>query len=124
MKIINRGDELRRRLREADPVAAEGPPAADAMQDVRRAVLAAAAQAPAARTNRYATLALAATLAIAAALGVVAARQFGAGTGGQAIPQRAASITAAERTQVQFSTPGGTRIIWTIDPAFRLTEAP
>jgi len=29
---------------------------------------------------------------------------------------------AGERRQVQFSTPGGTRIIWTIDPDFRLSE--
>jgi hypothetical protein len=28
-----------------------------------------------------------------------------------------------ERRQVQFSTPGGTRIIWTIDPKFQLNEA-
>jgi hypothetical protein len=28
----------------------------------------------------------------------------------------------AERRQVQFSTPGGTRIIWTIDPKFQLNE--
>lgn len=27
-----------------------------------------------------------------------------------------------ERRQVQFSTPGGTRIIWTIDPNFKLNE--
>jgi hypothetical protein len=124
MKIISGGNELRRRLREADPLAAEGPPSADAMQEVRRAILAAAAQPPASRTNRYATLALAATLAIAAALGVAAARHFAAGAGTEAVPPRAASIGTAERTQVQFSTPGGTRIIWTIDPAFRLTEAP
>jgi len=29
---------------------------------------------------------------------------------------------AGERRQVQFSTPGGTRIIWTIDPKFQLNE--
>ena len=29
---------------------------------------------------------------------------------------------AGERRQVQFATPGGTRIIWTIDPEFRLNE--
>jgi hypothetical protein len=27
-----------------------------------------------------------------------------------------------ERRQIQFATPGGTRIIWTIDPEFRLNE--
>ena len=29
---------------------------------------------------------------------------------------------AGERTQLHFSTPGGTRIIWTLDPAFQLKE--
>jgi hypothetical protein len=28
----------------------------------------------------------------------------------------------AERRQVQFSTPGGTRVIWTLDPEFELRE--
>ena len=29
-------------------------------------------------------------------------------------------IDAGERRQVQFATPGGTRIIWTLDPAFEV----
>jgi hypothetical protein len=33
-----------------------------------------------------------------------------------------ASVEATDRLQVQFATPGGTRIIWTIDPQFRLNE--
>jgi hypothetical protein len=32
------------------------------------------------------------------------------------------AASAGQPTQVQFSTPGGTRIVWTIDPAFQLTE--
>jgi hypothetical protein len=39
----------------------------------------------------------------------------------------AGALTSPEsdqRTQVQFSTPGGTRIVWTIDPGFQLTETP
>jgi hypothetical protein len=114
--------ELRRRLREGDPVAAEPPPSSDDMQRVRRAMLAAAGRAPA-RSGRYATLALAATLMVAAALGVAAARQFAAGRAA-AVPPAAGAAGGEDRTQLQFSTPGGTRIIWTIDPAFRLREAP
>jgi len=30
---------------------------------------------------------------------------------------------SAERRQLQFATPGGTRIIWTFDPEFSLKEA-
>jgi hypothetical protein len=29
---------------------------------------------------------------------------------------------SGERRQLQFSTPGGTRIIWTLDPGFQLRE--
>jgi hypothetical protein len=32
------------------------------------------------------------------------------------------SSTSAQRTQVHFSTPGGTRIVWTLDPDFQLRE--
>jgi hypothetical protein len=31
-------------------------------------------------------------------------------------------VDAGERRQVQFATPGGTRIIWTLDPEFKLPE--
>jgi hypothetical protein len=33
-----------------------------------------------------------------------------------------AQSTGGERRQLQFSTPGGTRIIWTLDPEFQLRE--
>lgn len=42
-----------------------------------------------------------------------------------AAPVDPVSVTAdggGERRQVQFSTPGGTRIIWTFDPDFKLHE--
>ena len=124
MKIVPGSHEWRSRLREADPVAAEPAPSAGEMADMRRAILEAAARPSASRVGRYATLALAATLTVAAALGAAAARQFAARGDVAAIPRTAAVAGAEDRTQVQFSTPGGTRIIWTIDPAFRLREAP
>lgn len=37
-------------------------------------------------------------------------------------PSPAQPERAAERRQLQFSTPGGTRIIWTFDPEFSLKE--
>ena len=33
-----------------------------------------------------------------------------------------AQPAGGERRQLQFSTPGGTRIIWTLDPEFQLRE--
>lgn len=35
----------------------------------------------------------------------------------------AARIAAPERRQIQFATPGGTRIIWELNPNFKLMES-
>jgi hypothetical protein len=37
-------------------------------------------------------------------------------------PSESAAAVSAERRQVQFATPGGTRVIWTLDPEFQLRE--
>ena len=40
-----------------------------------------------------------------------------------AIPdQTAPSVAGTERRQIQFATPGGTRIIWEINPDFRMGD--
>lgn len=45
------------------------------------------------------------------------------GTGRSIATQEAvAPMTGAERRQIQFATPGGTRIIWELNPDFTLTE--
>ena len=49
----------------------------------------------------------------------------GAGDDGRPAPTKENSVVAdpgGERRQVQFATPGGTRIIWEINPEFRLRE--
>jgi hypothetical protein len=66
-------------------------------------------------------LAVGAVLALMVASGVVIGRRIPVAVDEhvgvvQGVPD------AGERRQVQFSTPGGTRIIWTIDPNFRLNE--
>jgi hypothetical protein len=33
-----------------------------------------------------------------------------------------AGAASAQPTQIHFSTPGGTRIVWTLDPEFQLRE--
>lgn len=38
-------------------------------------------------------------------------------------PERVGPVAATERRQIQFVTPGGTRIIWEINPSFTLGEA-
>jgi hypothetical protein len=37
-------------------------------------------------------------------------------------PDRALPVAGTERRQIQFATPGGTRIIWEINPNFTLGE--
>ena len=37
-------------------------------------------------------------------------------------PGGIAPVAGAERRQIQFATPGGTRIIWELNPKFSLTE--
>jgi hypothetical protein len=65
-------------------------------------------------------LAVGAALALMVASGMVAGlRMVPVDEPGVTIPQ---APDAGERRQVQFATPGGTRIVWTIDPEFRLNE--
>jgi len=62
-----------------------------------------------------------AVLALMVASGVVAGLRMPAPVDEPAFVMQSAPGTG-ERRQVQFSMPGGTRIIWTIDPEFRLNE--
>jgi hypothetical protein len=95
------------------------------MQAMRDAILTAAAHAPT-ETPRLASsgMVIGGILAAAIAAGVVAA-----GTYQSAAPQSTqdsgAPLPAADAPslrQLQFSTPGGTRIIWQFDPDFSLRE--
>ena len=109
------------RLRDADPVPREPGLSPDTVASLRLTVIAAADAAPDRPLLWGRQLAMAACLAVMVLAGVLAARRVPpAIRDGSAVPT--ASV-AEQRTQVQFSTPGGTRIIWTIDPGFQLTDA-
>ena len=41
----------------------------------------------------------------------------------EVVPERAMPVAGTERRQIQFVTPGGTRIIWEINPTFTLGDA-
>ena len=60
------------------------------------------------------------------AIGAVAVVLLASGAGDDGRPRPAESVAPAapplERRQVQFATPGGTRIIWEINPEFTLRE--
>ena len=109
------------RLRDADPVAREPRLDPDIVAALRRTVVAAAREAEPAdgywfgRQLALASALLALTVGgLLSAHRVTADRQRHAGAG---LAPRAAS---EQPTQLHFSTPGGTRVVWTIDPGFQL----
>lgn len=112
--------ELRRLLDAADPVRDEPELPEDAAARMRAAMLAAA---PGERPSRVfpRVLALAAAIILMVAAGILAGRRMSTP---EPVPAAAAvppeSGDPAERRQLQFATPGGTRIIWTLDPQFTL----
>jgi hypothetical protein len=92
--------------------------AALAMRRVVVAAVSADAEAPFSWRN---PLAVGAAVALTVASGLVAGLRMPV-----PIAEPAVLMTrgpdGGERRQIQFATPGGTRIIWTIDPEFRLNE--
>jgi hypothetical protein len=112
--------DIRTLLRDADPLRGEsGLSDADAAR-LRSAVVGSARNVPASGMFWRAAFAAAAILALVIAAGMFAARK-------PATPEPLASAEASsvqpvsgERRQLQFATPGGTRIIWTLDPDFQL----
>ena len=114
-------NDLRTYLRDADPVAHEPGLPPDSIADLRRAVIAAARTAPMRPVLWGRQLAMAACLAVMVLTGVLAARRVPS-TVHETLDSQA-TVGSEQRTQVRFSTPGGTRIIWTLDPDFQLTEA-
>jgi predicted pyridoxine 5'-phosphate oxidase superfamily flavin-nucleotide-binding protein len=116
-------DQLNAALVAGDPMAREAGLSAAEVDAMRRAVVAAAeTQALASFWPR--PLFLAATVAVTIVVGVVlgsglSQRQQRPPAARFALSQPAASTThVAERRQLQFATPGGTRIIWVFDPEF------
>jgi hypothetical protein len=106
-------------LRDADPVSREPGLSPDAVADLRRAILTAAHAAPVRTVFWGRQLAMAACLTLIVLTGIVAAHRVPVAV--RDVPTPAVS-SSAQRTQVHFSTPGGTRIIWTLDPGFQLRE--
>jgi hypothetical protein len=110
---------LKTLLQDADPVSREPGLSPDAVAHLRRAVLAAAHATPVHPVRWGHQLAMAACLTVMVLTGIVAAHRVP--TAVREVPKPTTSASA-QRTQVHFSTPGGTRIIWTLDPGFQLRE--
>ena len=118
---------LRELLQESDPVR-NGPGLSTAeAREIRRAMLGAMETMPSLFFPR--TLPVAALVVVMIVAGATAGRRLTAPPSAQAA-NGAGGASAdwlnpgdpLERRQVQFATPGGTRIIWTIDPNFQMRE--
>ena len=117
-------NDLTKQLREADPVPREQGLSDDQCRDLRRQIVAAAPGEPIPALSLFRTLPLAIAFSLIVALAVLSVHRPDDGRPGETAPHPPpASLSSGGRTQLQFSTPGGTRIIWTIDPAFHLNEA-
>jgi hypothetical protein len=110
-------NDWRTRLREYDP--AVEPLSPDRVERIRHAVIEAARTAGPSASSWPWKLSLA-----AAALVLVAGGSGDVRRGSPVAPDASvgASESADERRQVRFSTPGGTRIIWELNPEFTLME--
>ena len=106
-------------LRDADPVSREPGLSAGDVADLRRAMLAAAHAAPVRPGPWGRQFAMAACLTVIVLVGIVAAHRVPPAV--RDVPTIASSASD-QRTQIHFSTPGGTRIVWTLDPGFQLRE--
>jgi hypothetical protein len=121
---------LRRLLEQSDPLRDE--PALSTMEarEIRRTMLSAVQAMSSTFFPR--ALPVAALVVVMIATGALAGRRLAVDTpvqtavepaGAVASPQSVAGAASnIERRQVQFATPGGTRIIWTIDPDFQMRE--
>jgi hypothetical protein len=109
---------LQARLREDDPAEAELPDAD--VQEMRRLVVAAAGPA-AVSAWTLPPVAVAALVALMVGGGLLAGRR--AAERDVVVPiAPEAPPRGGERRQLQFSTPGGTRIIWVFDSEFKLKD--
>jgi hypothetical protein len=110
---------LGKHWRDGDPLADAPALSPDDAQCIRRAVVAAAGRP--APTWRPRPILVAATVAATLAVGVVIGRRMPHDDGVFGRPAAAGDmprVVEPARRQVQFDTPGGTRIIWVIDPDF------
>jgi hypothetical protein len=107
-------------LRDGDPAATDVLSEQEA-QSIRRAVVAVARECRSTTRVWPRQLAIAAMAALAIVSAVIVRRPWSSAE--PAIAPPAATVVPAERRQLQFATPGGTRIIWTFDSEFDLEKA-
>jgi hypothetical protein len=112
--------DLNERLRESDPLRREPGLPFDDVERIRRALIAAAHSAPVARIRWSRPFGIMALAVLTLVIGAIATRRL---PPERSIARSGTPAASEQRTQVHFSTPGGTRIVWTLDPGFQLIEA-
>jgi hypothetical protein len=112
--------DLKTLLREGDPAAADEGLPPEQVHALRRAMLNAARQPDVVRTPWQRPLAVAAMVALTVGAGVFAGQRLARAPATSLDAPAAAPVEG--RRQLQFSTPGGTRIIWVFDPDFSVKE--
>ena len=108
-------------LREGDPAAAERLTKDDA-DAMRRLIVATAREERPHAVWWPRALAFASVVALMVVASAVGARQLADREQVAAPGAAGAALESGERRQLQFSTPGGTRIIWVFNSEFRLKE--
>lgn len=106
--------DLRNHFREGDPLRHEPGLSADDVEMIRRAML---TELRASSDHRH-TVPIALVLAVTIACALAAAVFFGVRY--RPVSKDIKQPQAVEQRQLQFETPGGTRIIWVLNPGFEL----
>ena len=109
-------------MREGDPLARDHGLSDAEASAIRRRVVSEATGQPARRVAWRGAFAIAAAIALVFAVGVTARRRLPPPSVASGAAAVADSARPAERRQLQFATPGGTRIIWTFDSDFPVKE--
>jgi len=116
-------NDIGARLRAADPLPHDPVMTPDEIDRMRRAVVAAAADRSRDALSWFPPLLALVATAAALVIAVVGARMYETSRAAQGFSRSAqTSDSSADGTggkrQLQFATPGGTRVIWVFDPEF------
>jgi hypothetical protein len=111
-------NDLRERLKSADPAVDDGLSDVDA-QRMRRAIVNAAGEPPIGHPIEWRPSWTAVTLAIAATAIFAVTRSREPRVDGPVAPTSGVSQPVDSRRQLQFIAPGGTRVIWIFNPDFK-----
>jgi hypothetical protein len=114
--------DLNNVLREGDPAAGDEGLSPGQSTVMRRQIINAAEHPDVVRTPWQQPLAVAAMVALTIVAGIVGGQRLGDRLDSPPSVASGSDVPDGTRRQLQFSTPGGTRIIWVFDPDFAVKE--